>query len=277
MKLLVTGAGGMLGQDVVTAAERAKHEVRGLARKQLDVTDAAATQEAVENFRPNIVVNCAAWTDVDGAEDAEEDANKVNATGARNVAAAADTVKARVVYVSTDFVFDGEKSEPYVESDEPAPLSAYGASKLAGETETAAANARAFIVRSAWLFGAGGRNFVATMLQLAADLGEVLVVRDQVGSPTYTGHLAQGIVRLIESEEYGIHHIAAAGHCSRYELARDIFDQAHVPCNVLSATTDMMDSKARRPAFSALATQRTPGITLPPWREGIAAYLAKRA
>jgi dTDP-4-dehydrorhamnose reductase len=277
MKVLVTGAGGMLGQDLVRAAERAEHEVRGLARKQLDVTDAAAVTEAIEAFRPRAVVNCAAWTDVDGAEDAEDEANAVNATGARNVTTAADAVKAKVVYVSTDFVFDGEKSEPYVESDETAPLSAYGRSKLKGETETAAANPRHFVVRSAWLFGAGGRNFVATMLQLAAELGEVLVVRDQVGSPTYTGHLADGIVRLIETEDYGIHHIAAAGQCSRYELAREVFDQAHVHCDVLSATTEMMNAKARRPTYSVLATQRQPGIQLPHWRDGISQYLSFRA
>ena len=276
MKILVTGAGGMLGQDVVRAAERAEHEVRGLARAQLDITDAAAVEQAIADFRPAVVINCAAWTDVDGAEAAEEQATAVNAAGARNVAAAADAVKAKVVYVSTDFVFDGEKSEPYVESDEPAPLSAYGHGKLAGETETAAANARSFIVRSAWLFGAGGRNFVETMLQLAADLGEVLVVRDQVGSPTYTGHLAQGIVRLIEREEYGIHHIAAAGHCSRYEQAREIFDKAHVECNVLSATTEMMDSKARAPRLLGPGKpSATPAITLP-WRGRNSRLLAKR-
>jgi dTDP-4-dehydrorhamnose reductase len=277
VKVLVTGAGGMLGQDVVEAASRAKHQVRGLAREQLDVTDAEAVRQAVENFRPRTVVNCAAWTDVEGAEDAEQEATAVNAGGAANVAAAAEAVKAKVVYVSTDFVFDGEKGEPYVESDEPAPLSAYGRGKLAGEAATAAANPRHFVVRSAWLFGPGGGNFVDTMLQLAADAGEVVVVRDQVGSPTYTGHLAEGIVRLIEGEDYGIHHIAAAGQCSRYELARDVFDQAHVECDVLSATTDMMQSKARRPLYSVLASQRHPGIRLPHWRDGVASHLARRA
>ena len=170
-----------------------------------------------------MVINCAAWTDVDGAEEAEEAAFAVNGTGAGNVAAAAAEVGASVVYVSTDYVFDGAKGAPYVESDQPAPLSAYGRTKLAGEEATAAANKRHFIVRSAGLFGIGGRNFVETMLRLAATRNEVLVVRDQVGSPTYTWHLAYGIVRLIEGIEYGIHHMAAAGQCSWYEFAaRDL-------------------------------------------------------
>ena len=172
----------------------------------------------------------------------------VNGTGAGNVAAAAAAVGASVVYVSSDYVFDGAKGAPYVESDQPAPLSAYGRTKLAGEEATVAANKRHFIVRSAWLFGIGGPNFVETMLRLAADHGEVLVVRDQVGSPTYTWHLAYGIVRLIEGIEFGIHHMAAAGQCSWYEFAREIFEQAKVECKVLS-----IDHRGIRPPRAAPA------------------------
>jgi dTDP-4-dehydrorhamnose reductase len=178
--------------------------------------------------------------------------------------------------VSTDYVFDGHKDSPYLEVDEPAPQSAYGRTKLAGEEATAAATKAHYIVRSSWLFGTGGRNFVETMLQLAADHGEVLVVRDQVGSPTYTWHLAAGIVRLIESNSWGIHHMAGAGACSWYDFAREIFEQAHVECKVLSATTDMLARPAPRPACSALDTQRDGPILLPEWRDGLSGYLAQR-
>ena len=245
MKLLVTGAAGMLGRDVMLAAGNAGHDVVGFGHTELDVTDAGrGWRKKLDLERPDVVINCAAWTDVDGAEEAEEAAIAVNGTGAGNVAAAAAEVGASVVYVSSDYVFDGAKGAPYVESDQPAPLSAYGRTKLAGEEATVAANKRHFVVRSAWLFGIGGGNFVETMLRLAATTAEVLVVRDQVGSPTYTWHLAYGIVRLIEGIEFGIHHMAAAGQCSWYEFAREIFEQAKVECKVLSGTTEM--SAARR-------------------------------
>jgi dTDP-4-dehydrorhamnose reductase len=276
MKLLIAGAGGMLGRDVVLAAGNAGHEVAGFGHTELDVTDAAAVSAKIEAERPAVVVNCAAWTDVDGAEDAEPAATDVNGAGARNVAAAAAAVDASVVYVSTDYVFDGSKGAPYVETDETAPLSAYGRSKLAGEEATRAANKRHFVVRSAGLFGTGGGNFVETMLRLADDHGEVLVVRDQVGSPTYTWHLAYGIVRLIEGVEFGIHHMAAAGACSWYEFASEIFEQAKVECKVMSATTEMLGRPAPRPAYSALASQREHAIELPSWQDGLAAYLAQR-
>jgi dTDP-4-dehydrorhamnose reductase len=276
MKILVTGAAGMLGRDVMQAAGNAGHEVVGYGHNELDVTDAAGVAAKVAAEKPDVVVNCAAWTDVDGAEESEEAATEVNGAGAGNVAAAAATVGATVVYVSSDYVFDGSKGAPYVETDQTAPISAYGRSKLAGEEATRAAGKRHFVVRSAWLFGTGGPNFVETMLRLAGDHGEVLVVRDQVGSPTYTWHLAYGIVRLIEGVEYGIHHMAAAGACSWYEFAREIFEQAKVECKVMSATTEMLGRPAPRPPFSALASQREHAIELPSWQDGLSAYLSQR-
>jgi len=276
MKILVAGAAGMLGRDLMQAAGNAGHEVVGYGHNELDVTDAAGVAAKVAAEKPDVVVNCAAWTDVDGAEESEEAATEVNGRGAGNVAAAAATVGAAVVYVSSDYVFDGSKGAPYVESDQTAPLSAYGRSKLAGEEATRAANKRHFVVRSAWLFGTGGPNFVETMLRLAGDHGEVLVVRDQVGSPTYTWHLAYGIVRLIEGVEFGIHHMAAAGACSWYEFAREIFDQAKVECKVMSATTEMLGRPAPRPPLSALASQREHAIELPSWQNGLSAYLSQR-
>jgi dTDP-4-dehydrorhamnose reductase len=276
MKLLVTGAAGMLGRDVMLAAGNAGHAIVGYGRAELDVTDPGQLDRRLELERPDVVINCAAWTDVDGAEEAEEAAFAVNGSGAGNVAAAAAKVEARIVHVSTDYVFDGVKGAPYVESDQPAPLSAYGRTKLAGEEAVAAANKRHFIVRSAGLFGIGGRNFVDTMLRLSEAQSEVTVVRDQVDSPTYTWHLAYGVVRLIEGIEYGIHHMAAGEQCSWYEFAREIFEQAEVECRVLSITSDEFGAAAPRPAFSALASQREHAIRLPSWRDGLAGYLAQR-
>ena len=276
MKLLIAGAAGMLGRDVMLAAGNAGHDVVGFGRTELDVSDSRSVDRRLDFERPDIVINCAAWTDVDGAEEAENAAFAVNGTGAGNLAAAAARVGGAAVYLSTDYVFDGAKRAPYVESDQPAPLSAYGRTKLAGEEATAAANKRHFIVRSGGLFGIGGDNFVETMLRLASIQNEVLVVRDQVGSPTYTWHLAYGIVRLIEGIEFGIHHMAAAGQCSWYEFAREIFEQAKLECKVLSGTSDMLGRPAPRPAFSALTSQREHAIRLPSWQDGLAGYLAQR-
>lgn len=265
----------MLGRDVAHAAAGAGHAVTALDHATLDVTDAGATTRAVEKAEPDAVVNCAAFTDVDGAETRCERAMAVNATGAGNVAAAAAAVGATVLYVSSDYVFDGAKASPYVESDPTAPASAYGASKLAGEVETAGANPRHHIVRSSWLFGAGGPNFVATMLRLGAQRDEVTVVRDQVGSPTHTPHLAAGLVELLEAQSaFGIHHMAAAGECSWYDFAMAIFDRAGLDCRVLPTTTEAFGAPAPRPAYSVLDSARDDAIALPHWSEGLEAYLA---
>jgi dTDP-4-dehydrorhamnose reductase len=263
---VVTGAGGMLGQDVVRAAAE---DVVALSHADLDVTDGAAVREAVDGA--DVVINCAAWTDVDGAESDPDGAMRVNREGARNVAEAAG----RVVYVSSDYVFDGTKRAPYVESDPTGPLSSYGRSKLAGELATAAANPRHFIVRSSWLFGAGGPNFVETMLRLGTDRDELKVVDDQVGCPTFTGHLAGAIVRLAGTEDYGIHHIAGSGRCSWYAFAREIFDRAGVDCRVEPCATKDFPRPAPRPAWSVLGSER--GHSLPAWQDGLDAYLGVRA
>jgi dTDP-4-dehydrorhamnose reductase len=277
VKVVVTGAGGMLGRDVLRASRRAGHDVAGFTHAELDITDPLALRDAFEAERPAAVVNCAAWTDVDGAEADEAGATRVNGEGAGHVAAAAAAVGARVVHPSSDYVFDGSKTEPYVESDPTGPISAYGRSKLAGEQMTADANRMHQIVRSAWLFGAGGRNFVETMLSLARDRDEIRVVRDQVGSPTYTAHLAVAIVRLLEDEAYGIHHLAGGGQCSWYEFAVEIFEQARVDCRVTPCTTEEFPRPAPRPAYSVLGTERSGGPALPHWKEGLAGYLAERS
>jgi dTDP-4-dehydrorhamnose reductase len=274
MRLLVTGAAGMLGHDVVAAAGRAGHEVVSLARAELDITDADAVRSAVRDSHPDAIINCAAWTDVDGAETAEEQATAVNGLGAGNVAAAAAEAGAWVVHVSTDYVFKGDASEPYVEAAAPAPRSAYGRSKLAGELAVAeAAPVTHTVVRSSWLFGVSGRNFVATMLRLGAERDEVTVVDDQVGCPTFTGHLAPALVAVAEERPRGILHVAGGGYCSWFELARATFEEAGVDCAVKRGSTADLGRPAPRPAFSALASTRGDAPALAPWREGLVAYL----
>ncbi len=273
---MVTGAAGMLGREVTTASHARGHEVVALARPALDICDSAAVDAALMSYGPDAVVNCAAFTDVDGAEDDEAGAMRINDEGAALLAAAADSIGAKIVQPSSDYVFDGSRGVPYVESDMPAPLSAYGRSKQAGETSVAVANPRHFVVRASWLFGLGGKNFVETMLRIGGQQPEVLVVSDQVGSPTYTRHLGEALAQLVEGEEFGIHHIAAGGHCSWYEFAQEIFDQAGVECRVMAGTTEMLARKAPRPAYSVLGTERTDPISLPHWRRGLAEYLAER-
>ena len=260
MRTIVLGAGGMLGRDVVRATDG-----EGLTHAELDVTDERAVADAVGP--DDLAINCAAWTDVDGAEEHPDEALRVNADGARNVAAAAGAV----AYVSSDYVFDGRKRSAYVESDPTGPLSSYGRSKLAGERATAAANPRHFIVRSAWLFGPGGGNFVHTMLRLGP---EVRVVDDQVGCPTFTGHLAEAIAALVKRDDFGVHHLAASGSCSWFEFAREIFMRAGRDVQVTPCSTEEFPRPAPRPAWSVLASER--GHRLPHWREGLQAYLGVR-
>ena len=266
----------MLGRDVAMAAREVGHEPITLARGELDICDREAVERACIEHHPGAVINCAAWTNVDGAEEHETEATEVNGRGAGNVAAAAAAVGAAVVHPSTDYVFDGTNEEGYVESDAVNPISGYGRSKLVGEREVAAANPRHWIVRSSWLFGVNGRNFVETMLGLALDRDEVVVVRDQVGCPTYTGHLAAGLARLLDREDHGIHHMAGGGRCSWYDFAVEIFRQAEVECRVLSMTSDMLDRPAPRPPFSVLISEREHPVLLPDWQEGLADYLAER-
>lgn len=263
----------MLGRDVCAAAERAGHEVVALARGDLDVTDADAVRRTFDAERPDAVVNCAAYTNVDGAEDDEAAATLLNGDAAGYLAAAAPVI----VQPSTDYVFDGTKRSPYVESDPVGPQGAYGRSKLAGERAVAAANPRHFIVRTSWLFGAAGKNFVDTMLTVGGERDELKVVDDQVGCPTYSGHLAEALVELAARESFGIHHIAGAGHCSWFDFARAIFERTpELDVRVRPCTTEEFPRPAPRPAYSVLESERPDAIRLPDWREGLAAYLAER-
>jgi len=277
VRLLVTGSAGMLGRAVAEAAARRGHEVVALPRAELDVTDAAAVERALAAAAPRAVVNCAGFTDVDGAEAEEAAALRVNGAGAGHIACAAAQAGARVVHVSTDYVFDGTKREPWIESDPVGPLQAYGRTKLAGERAVAAANPDHAIVRAGWLFGAGGRNFADTMLRVLAERDEVEVVADQVGHPTWTGHLAPALVELAERDgDAGVFHATGPDHCSWFELAAEIARAAGRPARVVPTTTERFARPARRPAYSVLGTERDDAIVLPPWADGLAAYLRER-
>jgi dTDP-4-dehydrorhamnose reductase len=274
--VLIAGAGGMLAREVIGACGRRGHDVEAPTRKELDITDSRAVAELVAARRPDAVINCAAWSDVDGAEDDERGAVEVNDVAAGVLAAAAASVGSKVLYPSSDYVFDGSKRTPYMEADMPSPLGAYGRSKLGGETSVAVANPRHFVVRSSWLFGHGGRNFVETMLQIGLQQEEVLVVSDQHGCPTSCADLAAAVAELIEGEAFGIHHICGAGPCSWFDFAQEIFDQAGYETRVMSASTEMMGRKAPRPAYSVLGSSRADSIDLQPWRDALRAYLSAR-
>jgi dTDP-4-dehydrorhamnose reductase len=267
----------MLGRAVAHACEAAGHRVFALSRVDLDIRNADAVEKTIRSLYPDTVINCAAWTDVDAAESRESDAMQLNDECAALLAAVAANAGASIVFLSSDYVFDGARARPYVESDLPNPLSAYGRSKLGGETSVSVSNPRHFVVRTSWLFGPNGRNFVETMLHLADEQPEVLVVSDQRGCPTYTVHLAAALAELIESDRYGIHHIAGSGQCTWYEFASEIFDSAGLETAVLGATTEMLGGPAPRPAYSVLRSEREDAIRLPHWREGLAEYMADRS
>jgi dTDP-4-dehydrorhamnose reductase len=254
-RLLITGAGGQLG----AALREAFPEADARTRAELDVTR-PFTADA------DLVLHTAAWTDVDGAEADPEAARRVNVDGTRNVAG----LGLPVVYYSSDYVFDGSKVEPYVESDKPNPLSVYGQTKLDGELEVH----EGWIVRSSWLFGWTGTNFVRTMLRLGAERDEVSVVADQTGSPTYVGHLAEAMRELLELPG-GVWHLAAEGECTWADFARAIFEEAGIDCRVREITTEELGRPAPRPAYSVLRSEREGAPRLPHWRDGLRACLAR--
>ena len=276
MRVLITGAAGMLGADVVAAAGAAGLEPVPLRLAELDITDSEAVEATLRDVRPAAVINCAAWTDVDGAETEPEAAYAVNGAGAGNLARAARAVDAWTIHISSDYVFDGAKRDPYLESDRTNPLSAYGRSKLAGEEAVASAAPGAHtILRSSWLFGPGGPCFPATIMRLAAERDELKVVEDQVGCPTFTGHLAGAIAGLASNgPPVGIVHVAGGGSCSWYEFARAIVELAGLECEVRPCTTAEMPRPAQRPAYSVLGSERRgEAPSLPDWHRGLKEYL----
>lgn len=261
-RTLITGAGGQLGRALQDAF--AGDAVLALDRNRWDVREAAPALP----WAPDLVLHTAAWTNVDGAEDDPAGAAAVNVDGMRNAAA----LGCPLVAYSTDYVFDGTKQEPYVESDPPSPVCAYGRSKLDGE---AVAGERAWIVRSSWLFGETGHNFVRTMLRLGAHRDEVAVVHDQRGCPTYVGHLATATRELVDGgSPFGIWHLAAGGDCTWAELAEAIFEEAGLPCRVRRITTAEFGARAPRPANSVLRSEKG-APRLPHWRDGLRVCLQR--
>jgi dTDP-4-dehydrorhamnose reductase len=270
----------MLGHRVVADAAARGWDAVGVDLPDGDLTDPAVAQDLVEEHAPDVVVHCAAFTDVDGAEANESLALAVNADASANIAAAAAMVGARIVAVSTDYVFDGKMpshaARPYVESDPTSPLGAYGRTKLAGEQAVIGHNPDHAIARTAWLFGVGGRNFPDTMLKAAETRDEVEVVTDQIGSPTFAGHLSTALLDLAASDATGIFHTAGGGQCSWHALTVELYRAAGVTVRVNETTAEKFQRPAPRPAWSVLASERDETPRLPPWQEGVAAYLSER-
>ena len=262
-RVLITGAGGQLGRALVETF--ADDDLVALARGDWDVTHPAPPGVG----QVDLVLHAAAWTDVDGAEADPQGAAAVNIGGTANAAA----LGAPLVVYSTDYVFDGRKREPYVESDGPAPLSTYGRTKLHAE---AAAGHDAWIVRTSWLFGSTGHNFVRTMLRLGAEQEEVTVVDDQRGSPTYVGHLARATRELVDADlPRGVWHLAAAGDCTWADLAEAVFEESGLSCRVRRISTEDLGRPAPRPAYAVLRSERPGAPVLPHWREGLGECLAR--
>ena len=285
----MTGAAGMLGHDVMRAGERSGHELVLVDLPEIDITDPPAVDALLDRLRAqpgslDAIVNCAAWTDVDGAESKRQLAHAVNADGAGNLARGAARIDVPLLHISTDYVFDGVapldaggRARAYVESDPTGPRSVYGSTKLDGERQVLAASPRHLVVRTAWLYGVDGPNFVETMLRLAGERDAVQVITDQIGSPTWSGHLAPAILGLLERELSGLVHLTGAGEVSWNGFAKEIFRQADVECLVEAASSEQMARPAPRPAWSALASERDDVLPMPDWRDGLAGYLAARS
>ena len=252
MKVLVTGAKGQLGQDVLCLLENQPWEVYGFGREELDITNEEQVREKVLSIKPDIIIHTAAYTQVDQAESDEETAFKVNAEGTKYLAQAAEAVEAKFCYVSTDYVFDGTTNKPYKADDQTNPQTVYGRSKLVGEQYTQEYCSKSYIVRTSWVFGLYGNNFVKTMLRLAEEKKELGVVHDQVGSPTYTTDLASFIINLVQTDKYGVYHGSNSGVCSWYEFAKEIFEQSNIEIVVNPLTTEDFPRPAARPKYLVL-------------------------
>jgi len=251
-KVLITGANGQLGKELVELFTAKGFEVYGFGRDKMDITKQAQVQEVISTLKPNIILHSAAHTKVDLAESEPEQAFLINAYGTRNVAVAADAVGAKLVYVSTDYVFDGTTDEPYSEFSPTSPLGVYGKSKLAGEQFVRDLHSKFFIVRTSWVYGKHGTNFVKTMLKLGEEKKELSVVSDQIGCPTYTLDLAHVILDLVDTQKYGVYHVSNSGSCSWYEFAKEIFKISKMEVQVKPCTTEDFIRPAKRPKYSVL-------------------------
>lgn len=282
MKVIVTGAAGQLGKAAVRIFTEQGHEVLASDRSQLDITDQQQTIDAVTAFKPDAIVHCAAYTAVDAAETDVDGAYRVNAVGTRNLAVAAEQVGAKLIYISTDYVFDGQSEQPYHEYDNTNPQSIYGKSKRAGEVHAQTLSSRYFIVRTSWVYGLHGNNFVKTMLKLGQEKSSLQVVHDQKGSPTYTVDLVHFLAELMLTEKYGIYHASGSGACTWYEFTQAIFEEARdimgltIQAELHPCSTEQFPRPAHRPANSVMdhLAIRTNGFNdLRPWREALKDFL----
>lgn len=285
MKYLITGAGGQLGFDVkreLLARGVASDDIAAPSSKELDITDTEAVENYVENFQPDVIFHCAAYTNVDGAESNQEICHKVNVEGTRNLVNAAAKVEAKIIYISTDYVFDGESADPYEVDAKTGPQSVYGRTKLDGE-EVVREYLKHFIVRTAWAFGTNGKNFVKTILRSGHGCAEVLVVDDQIGSPTYTVDLAKFLVDLAKSDKYGTYHATNEGFCSWAEFTEEIYKDAGVSTKVKKVSTEEYAEiagkpQAKRPHYSKLSKEgivRNGFERLPIWQDAVKRYIAE--
>lgn len=279
MKVLVTGAGGMLAEDLITCLSERGYEIVALPRSELDITDLGAIRAAVNNFEPELMINCAAYTKVDKAEKEETRALMVNGFGVQNLCLLCQERDIPLVHFSTDYVFDGTKESPYTIHDEPNPISAYGRSKLLGEKYILWLLSKFYLIRTSWLFGLSAKNFIETMLELGQREKQISVVNDQRGCPTWTYHLAQAVIDLIETERYGIYHITNSEPTTWFEFAREIFRLSGRDIEVLPVTSDQFPRPARRPQNSVLdpfPLIEVLGREMPSWREALEEYLERR-
>jgi dTDP-4-dehydrorhamnose reductase len=273
--ILVLGARGMLGSDICALLE-GECRLTAWDIEELDITDGAAVREAIENLKPAEVVNCAAFTDVDGSESREGEAMAVNGLAPGHIAQACASVGARLIHISTDYVFDGTKDTPYTEDDAVYPLSAYGRTKLAGERAVVDSGCRHFIVRTQWLYGRNGKNFVDTISHLAKERDELRVVNDQFGRPTWTADLAAGIVVMLASEAEGVYHLAAGGECSWFDVAVEIVNAIRPVVKVTPVPTSEFPRPAVRPAHAVLDCGRAArelGLELRHWKDALREFL----
>ena len=279
MKVLVTGVKGQLGHDVVTELERRGHEAVGVDIEEMDITDKASVDKVVTSVIPDAVVHCAAWTAVDAAEDAAEKVEAVNATGTRYIAEACKKIDCKMVYISTDYVFNGEGTEPWKpDCKDYAPLNVYGKSKLDGEIAVSSVLNKYFIIRIAWVFGLNGKNFVKTMIRAGRTHDKVRVVCDQIGTPTYTPDVAKLIVDMLGTDRYGYYHATnEGGFVSWYDFTKEIYRQAGLKTKVIPVTTAEYGlSKAKRPYNSRLDKSKLTenGFDLlPPWQDALERFL----
>ena len=275
MKVLVTGVKGQLGHDVVNELEKRGHTAIGVDIDEMDITDAASVERVIKGAAPEAVIHCAAYTAVDAAEDNEDLCRRVNAGGTANIARVCRELDCKLMYISTDYVFNGQGTRPWEPDDERQPLNVYGQTKYEGELAVEELT-KYFIVRIAWVFGVNGKNFIKTMLNLGKTRDTLTVVCDQIGSPTYTYDLARLLVDMIGTDRYGRYHATNEGLCSWHEFAVEIFRQAGMNVNVVPVTSDQYPAKAKRPANSRMDKSKLDAAgfeRLPSWQDALGRYL----